>query len=145
VTVGFIGGGNWSARRKPATCCKSLTNFIIHAQCINFFDILKNYLIHITMSSWSWSYGCWIYNYLCNQCLSPLTLWVRTPFMQGELDITLCDKVCQWIVAGQWFSLSYLVSSTNKTDRHNITVFYSLWLHSIRTRTQDIQYLTWAL
>jgi len=23
-------------------------------------------------SSWSWSYGSWIYNYLCNQCLSPL-------------------------------------------------------------------------
>jgi len=22
--------------------------------------------------SWSWSYGSWIYNYLCNQCLSPL-------------------------------------------------------------------------
>jgi len=21
--------------------------------------------------SWSWSYGSWIYNYLCNQCLSP--------------------------------------------------------------------------
>jgi len=24
----------------------------------------------------SWSYGSWIYNYLCNQCISPLTLWV---------------------------------------------------------------------
>jgi hypothetical protein len=24
-----------------------------------------------------WSYGSWIYNYLCNQCLSPLMLWVR--------------------------------------------------------------------
>jgi len=23
-------------------------------------------------TSWSWSYGNWIYNYLCNQCLSPL-------------------------------------------------------------------------
>jgi len=22
--------------------------------------------------SWSWSYGSWIYNYLCNQCLSLL-------------------------------------------------------------------------
>jgi hypothetical protein len=26
--------------------------------------------------SWSWLYDGWIYNYLCNQCLSPLTLWV---------------------------------------------------------------------
>jgi hypothetical protein len=31
--------------------------------------------------SWSWSYGSWIYNCLCNQWLSPLKLWVWTPFM----------------------------------------------------------------
>jgi len=24
--------------------------------------------------SWLWSYGSWIYNYLCNQCLSPLKM-----------------------------------------------------------------------
>jgi len=28
VAVSFIGGGNRSTRRKPPTCCKSLTNFI---------------------------------------------------------------------------------------------------------------------
>jgi hypothetical protein len=32
-------------------------------------------------SSWQWSYGRWIYNYLCNQWLSPQKLWVRTLFM----------------------------------------------------------------
>ena len=26
VAVSFIGGGNWSTRRKPPTCRKSLTN-----------------------------------------------------------------------------------------------------------------------
>jgi hypothetical protein len=30
-------------------------------------------------SSWSWTYGSWIYNNLCNQCLPPFTLWVRIP------------------------------------------------------------------
>jgi hypothetical protein len=30
---------------------------------------------------WSWSYCSWIYNYLCNQCLSPLMLWVPAPIM----------------------------------------------------------------
>jgi len=25
----------------------------------------------------SWSFDSWIFNYKCNQCLSPLTLWVR--------------------------------------------------------------------
>jgi len=53
--------------------------------------------------SWSWSYDSWIYNYLCNQCLSPLTLWVRIPFRRGVLDTTLCDKVCQWLAAGWCF------------------------------------------
>jgi hypothetical protein len=28
--------------------------------------------IHVKGLSWPWSYGSWIYNYLCNQCLSPL-------------------------------------------------------------------------
>jgi hypothetical protein len=31
--------------------------------------------------SWSWSHGSYIYNYLCNQCISPLNLWVRIPFV----------------------------------------------------------------
>jgi len=38
----------------------------------------------------------------------------------GVLDTTLCDQVCQWLAAGQWFSLGTPVSSTNKTDRHDI-------------------------
>ena len=29
----------------------------------------------------SWSYRSWIHNYLCNRCLLPLALWVRTSFM----------------------------------------------------------------
>ena len=32
----------------------------------------------------------------------------------------LCDKVCQRFAAGRWFSLGTPVSSTRKTDRHDI-------------------------
>jgi hypothetical protein len=82
-------------------------------------------IFHIPMciqgSSWSWLHGCWIYNYLCNKRLSPLKLWVRTPFRRGVLDTTLCDKVCQLIATGPWFSPGTPVCSTNKTDRHDIT------------------------
>ena len=78
-------------------------------------------LRNIKRPSWSWSYGSWIYNYLCNQCLSPLTLWVWTLLRWGVLNTTLCNKVCQWLAAGRWFSLGTPVSSTNKTDRHDIT------------------------
>ena len=39
----------------------------------------------------------------CNQCLSPLALWVRTPFRRCVLDTTLYDKVCQWFAASRCF------------------------------------------
>ena len=35
--------------------------------------------------------------------------------------LTLCDEVCRWSAAGRWFSPSIPVSSTNKTDLHDIT------------------------
>ena len=62
-----------------------------------------------------------INNYLCNQCISPLTLWIRISLMRGVLDTTLCDKVYQWLAAGRWFSPDTPVSSTNETDCHDIT------------------------
>jgi hypothetical protein len=44
---------------------------------------------------------------------------------QGEVyNITICDKVCQWFVAGLWFCQGTPVSSTNKTDRHNINEIF---------------------
>jgi len=67
----------------------------------------------------SWSYGSWIYNYLCNQWLSPLMFWVRINL--GARCTALCDQVCQWLAAGRWFSPGTSVSSTNKTDLHDIT------------------------
>ena len=39
---------------------------------------------------------------------------------RGVLDTTLCDKVCQWLATDQWFPHGTLISSTNKTDLHNI-------------------------
>jgi hypothetical protein len=39
-------------------------------------------LFHLLRPSWSWSrMVVEFYNYLCNRCLPPLKLWVRTPFM----------------------------------------------------------------
>ena len=63
------------------------------------------YILHLEGPSWS--HGSWIYSYLCNQCLSPLTL---------------CDKVCQWFAAGRWFSPGTPFSSTNNPVCHNIAV-----------------------
>jgi hypothetical protein len=77
------------------------------------------------------SYGSWFYNYLCNQCLSPLILWIRISIMAK--CTTLCDKVCQWLPTGRWFSPGPPVSSTNKTDLHDITeIFLKVALSTIK-------------
>jgi len=52
---------------------------------------------------------------------SPLTLLVWVLHRWDILNTTLCDRVCKWLAAGRWFSPGTLVSSTNKTDRHDIT------------------------
>ena len=74
---------------------------------------------HLEGTSWLWSYGSWIYNYLCNQGLSPLMLWVRISI--SARCTTLCDKVCQWLATGRCFSPGPPVFYTNKTDCLDIT------------------------
>jgi DNA-directed RNA polymerase subunit RPC12/RpoP len=49
------------------------------------------------------------------------TLMFEPCSWRGVLDTTLCDKACQWLAAGRWFSLGNPVSSTNKTEHHDIT------------------------
>jgi hypothetical protein len=39
----------------------------------------------------------------------------------GVIDTTLCEKVWQWLATGRWIYPSTSVSSTNKTDHHDIT------------------------
>jgi len=86
-------------------------------RCLKKIITIYNYLPHSCLGpSWPWSYGSWIYNYLCNQCLSPLMLWVRIPLGRSVLNTALCDKVCQWLAAGRWFSPGTVVSSTNITE-----------------------------
>jgi hypothetical protein len=67
---------------------------------------------------WPWSHGSWIYNYLCNQRLSPLMLWVQISIRSRCTK--LCDQVCLWLATGRWFSRDFPVSSTNETDHHDI-------------------------
>ena len=85
-----------------------------------YHQFLINYIKNILGLSWPWSYGSWIYNYLCNQCQSPLMLWVRIPLRRGVLDTTLCDQVCQWLLTSQLFFPGTSVPPTNKIDLQDI-------------------------
>jgi hypothetical protein len=104
-----------------------LYSFILHFQLlkkVNFLTFMLHWESTTTLQmvhgpSWLWSYGSWIYNYLCNQCISPLMLWVRISIRAR--CTTLRGKVCQWLATGWCFFPCPTVSSTNKTDRHDIT------------------------
>ena len=105
--------------------------FICHIfQCITWWRhvIEQNYIIHV-LDCWfhsvqgPWTYGSWIYDYLCNQCISPLKLWIRTPFM------AMCTRINI-----MWYNLSVTCNSlvTNKTDRHDMTeILLTVVLNSI--------------
>jgi hypothetical protein len=83
-------------------------SIILISDCMKMIHIgvlyINTTLFLIMGSSWLWSYGSWIYNYLCNQCLSPLKLWVWTPFMAR----------CTWY-NGKLYSLRVMSCEVNIT------------------------------
>ena len=79
------------------TCHNCYKNKRLHA----ILNVLKQW-----GPSWSWSYGSWVYNYLCNQCLSPLKFMARSTRYN--------------FMTGRWLSPGTPVSSTNTTDCHGI-------------------------
>jgi hypothetical protein len=101
---------------------------------------MKVRIFQILGPPWLWLYGSWICNsnYLCNQCLSWLKLWASS--WCGIFDTTLCDKVCQWLATGQWFSPGTPVYSTNKTDRYDIAkILLNVALNTITLTLFQIQ------
>ena len=70
--------------------------------------------------------------------LSPLMLWVRISIRAR--CTTLCNTICQRLATGQWFSPDTPVSSTNKTDCHDITkILLKVALNTIKqTNKQSI-------
>ena len=57
------------------------------------------------------------------------------------LDTTLCDKVSEWLATGRWFSPGPTVSSTNKTDRHDIAeILLKVALNTLK-QTNKLAYI----
>jgi hypothetical protein len=64
--------------------------------------------------------------------LMPPQLLESHSYDGSVLRATLCNKVCQWLTAGRWFSFGTPVFSTNKTNLHNITeILLKVALNSI--------------
>jgi hypothetical protein len=56
-----------------------------HTSLFNTYLLARKLVVFWNLS-WSWLYGSWIYNYLCNQCLSPLKC--ESHSYRGVLDTT---------------------------------------------------------
>ena len=56
---------------------------------------------------------------------------IKSRSRRGVLDMTLCDKVCQWAVTGLWCSPGTPVSFTNKTHHNDIAEI--LWKVTLNT------------
>ena len=76
------------------------------------------------------TYAISVYHY--RSCESESRSW------QSVLDIALCDKVSQLLAAGRWFSLITPVSSTNKTQSHDIAEI--LLNVALNLKSQNLNY-----
>ena len=57
---------------------------------------------------------------------------------------TLCDKVCQWLVAGRWFSPS--TSAPKKTDCYDITeILLKMALSTITQKFHFLSFFCWPV
>jgi hypothetical protein len=74
----------------------------------------------------------------------PITNYVVsvTLLRRGVLDTTLGDQVSQGLATGRWFSPVTPVSSTNKTDHHNIA---EIWLKVALNSITITLILYWAI
>ena len=85
--------------------------------------------VHSEGPLWSWSYGSWIYNYLCNQCLSQLTFephlqtrCIRYNIMWWSLWITCNRSVV-------FYSQYGFLHKLNSPPRYNWNIFESSVKH----------------
>ena len=75
--------------------------------------------------------------------LGPSWWWGWITLRQSVLNTTLCDKVCKWLVTGRWYSP---VSSTTKTDRHNITeILLKVALNTINQTIKENSLYSWII
>jgi hypothetical protein len=120
----------WNRRNCTSPACSSFIRFNI--LCISLYCISYNgWGAVVALIVWELDLQL-----PCNQCLSPLMLWVWISIRAR--CTTLCDKVGQWLKTGRWFSTGTPVSSTNKTGRHNKTeILLKVALSTIKqTNTQ---------
>ena len=115
--------GRWFSPGIPAssttkTGCHDIAEILLNVALKHQKSINQTLSYGICFNSeLSWSYCSWIYYYICNQCISPLTLQCRIPL----IDYVIKFVRDLWQVGGFLRVFRFPPPITNKTDRHDIT------------------------
>ena len=116
---------------------------IMNVSWINVNDYLKlsTWLLHNIFLATNWK----INNYYLRDrrgftttCVISADHHYGCEFEPRVSDATLCNKDCQWLATGWWFSPGTPVSFTNKTDHNAITEI--LLKVALNTKSQPIKY-----
>jgi hypothetical protein len=103
--------------------CQGHINLSVMHTCLRHFNDLQSIRVYSCLWHFNLSvmHACLSSLFISNNSLSRKSNWdVYISFV----CLSLCDKVCRWLATGwsrRWFSPGPPVSSTNKTDRHDIT------------------------
>ena len=94
---------------------------------VRITGIFRENHIPLTLSSTFWGTVVvgivwkFIYNYIIMQPVTITTNIVSSNPTHGKVNsIQHCYKVCQWLATCRWLSFDSPVSSTNKTDSHDM-------------------------
>ena len=98
---------------------------------ITFVPILEqklNYLFQMEKSVPITTNDCMVVGFTITYVISAYHHWCELELCiwHGLLDTTLCDKVCQWLATGRWFSPGTLFPPPIKlTERYNWNIVES--------------------
>jgi len=103
--------------------CRVLSIVCQQISSINAHFCKLRFYVNLGQSWFCW-YSSWIFNYLCYQCLLSLSCEFES---RGVPDTTFCDKVCQWLAVGWWFSPgnSGFLNQYNWLPRYNWNIVES--------------------
>ena len=111
--------GNKKTQHSPAPRAPSKNKWLFPKHnasiCVMIWTDVHEYISYLE-TVWLWSYcTCGFTTNYTNSDYHHLRCEFESSLWRVVLITTSCDKVCQWLAGGRWFS------PVNKTDRHDIT------------------------